>query len=456
MNYAWTRWWLLLSLLCSVHAVAAIPHWYAAAGGADYQLTAVQGDVQSGEGAQLRLTAVAARTAPFGAASAALDAVSLRGQWLLLSGVLATSNASQGATLWMRADDAHGKRLAFESSQTDPVVGTTRASRSIALQVPMGAQKVLIGVVLRGDGALDVSQLRLIAEPLADAASASAILDVAIPAIRENALHSARIDWTTREPQLRAQAADMREVDAYVAIDALVAQLDDGHSFLMRPSRRYAVEAVAQRERPTMQARLLPSGIAYLDVPGLMTSSKEVSNAYETSLTTALDQVAAQASCGWIVDVRNNTGGTMWPMINGLHPLLGDAVLGSFVDAAGKQSPWRARSSPRATASLQIDRPVAILIGPSTASAGEMVAISFRGRANTRSFGQPSAGQTTGNRSVDLPGGAVLAIASSHTQDRNGRRTDGRLQPDVLLGSQVDMIDAAARWLRTQACIRSR
>ncbi|MBB5736242.1 hypothetical protein FHT09_001982 [Xanthomonas arboricola] len=450
------RWWLLLNLLCSVHAMAAIPNWYAAAGGTDYQLTAVQGDVQSGEGAQLRLTAVAARTAPFGAASAALDAVSLRGQSLLLSGVLATSNASQGATLWMRADDAHGKRLAFESSQADPVGGTTRASRSIALQVPMDAQKVFIGVVLRGDGALDASQLRLTAQPLADAASASAILDVAIPAIRKHALHSARIDWTMREPQLRAQAANMREVDAYVAIDALIAQLDDGHSFLMRPSRRHAVEAVAQRQRPTMQARLLSSGIAYLDVPGLMTSSREVSSAYETSLATALDQAAAQASCGWIVDVRNNTGGTMWPMINGLHPLLGDAVLGSFVDAAGKQSPWRARSSARAIASLQTDRPVAVLIGPKTASAGEMVAISFRGRANTLSFGQPSAGQTTGNRSVKLSGGAVLAIASSHTQDRSGHRTDGRLPPDVLLDSQVDMIDAAAQWLRTQACIRSR
>ncbi|MCC4617779.1 S41 family peptidase [Xanthomonas campestris pv. asclepiadis] len=404
----------------------------------------------------MRLTATAARTAPFGAASAQLDAVSLRGQSLLLSGVLATSNASQGATLWMRADDAHGKRLAFESSQTDPVSGTTHASRSIALQVPMDTQKVFIGVVLRGDGMLDVSQLRLTVQPLADAASASAILDVAIPAIREHALHSARIDWTTREPQLRAQAINMREVDAYIAIDALVAQLDDGHSFLMRPSRRHAVEAVAQRERPAMQARLLPSGIAYLEVPGLMTSSKEVSSAYETSLATALDQAAAQASCGWIVDVRNNTGGTMWPMINGLHPLLGDAVLGNFVDAAGKRSPWRARSSARATASLQIDRPVAILIGSRTASAGEMVAISFRGRANTRSFGQPSAGQTTGNRSVELPGGAVLAIAASYTQDRNGHRNDGRLQPDVLLDSQVDMIDAAAQWLRTQACVRSK
>ncbi|UUE97193.1 S41 family peptidase [Xanthomonas hortorum] len=359
----------------------------------------------------------------------------------------------------MRADDAHGKRLAFESSQIDPVGGTTRASRSIALQVPMDAQKVFIGVVLRGDGALDVSQLRLTAKPLADAASASAILDIAIPAIREHALHSARIDWTTREPQLRAQAANMREVDAYVAIDALVAQLDDGHSFLMRPSRRRNVEAVAQREPPAMQARLLSSGIAYIDVPGLMASSRQVSSAYETSLATALDQVAVQASCGWLVDLRHNTGGTMWPMINGLHALLGNVALGSFVDAAGKQSPWRARSTPRSTSSpdgLQTNRPVAVLIGPRTASAGEMVAISFRGRANTRSFGQPSAGQTTGNRSVELPGGGVLAIAASSTQDRNGHRIDGRLQPDVLLDPQIEATEAAARWLRTQGCAPSK
>ncbi|MBB4131204.1 hypothetical protein GGR62_001986 [Xanthomonas campestris] len=435
--------------------MAAIPSWYAAAGGADYQLTAVQGDVQSSEGAQLRLTAIAARTAPFGAASAQLDTVSLRGQSLLLSGVLATSNASQGATLWMRADDAHGKRLAFESSQTDPVSGTTRASRSIALQVPIEAQKVFIGVVLRGDGMLDVSQLRLTVQPIVDAASASAILDIAIPAIRDQALHSARIDWATREPQLRTQAAGMREADAYAAIEALIAQLDDGHSFLMRPSRRRGLEAVAQRELPATQTRLLSSGIAYLDLPGLVTSSGEVVRAYETSLTTALEHVAAQATCGWVVDLRHNRGGTMWPMINGLHALLGDAVLGSFVDASGKQSPWQARSVARSSASpgsLQTDRPVAVLVGPRTASAGEMVAISFRGRASTRSFGQPTSGQTTGNRSVELPGGGLLAIAGSYTQDRSGHRIDGALQPDAVLDPQADAIEAAAQWLRTQAC----
>ncbi|MFC7519438.1 S41 family peptidase [Xanthomonas populi] len=181
--------------------------------------------------------------------------------------------------------------------------------------------------------------------------------------------------------------------------------------------------------------------------------------AYETSLTTALDQAAAQASCGWIVDLRHNTGGTMWPMVNRLHALLGNAALGSPVDAAGKQSPWRARSAQRSTASpdgLQTDRPVAVLIGPRTASAGEMVAISFRGRANTRSFGQPSASQTTGNRSVELPGGGVLAIASTYTQDRSGHRIDGRLQPDVVLDPQAEAAEAAAHWLRLQGCVPSK
>ncbi|WP_272947792.1 S41 family peptidase [Xanthomonas campestris] len=167
-----------------------------------------------------------------------------------------------------------------------------------------------------------------------------------------------------------------------------------------------------------------------------------------------MDGMASQARCGWIIDLRQNSGGTMWPMLNGLQPLLGDHVLGYFVNADGEQTPWRAKAAPPMSGvrAAQTDRPVAVLIGPNTASAGEMVAITFRGRPATRSFGQPSAGQTTSNRTVDLPGGGVLAVASSTTQDRNAQRLDGALQPDVVLDPQADAIDAAAQWLRTQRC----
>ncbi|MCC4619213.1 S41 family peptidase [Xanthomonas cassavae CFBP 4642] len=454
MSNARMRWWWVGWLLFCMHATAAAAApWQLVAGGTDYRLEVAQGDVQAAEGARLRLTAAANRTAAFGAVAVQLDAAALRGQSLALDGLLQASQAMQGANLWMRAVDAQGKVLAFETSQADRVSGNAQAQRRIAMQIPSQASRLAVGVVLRGDGAVEVTGLRLMAQAIVDAAPASAILDVAIPAIRDHALQRTRIDWATREPQLRAQAAGMREADAYAAIDALIAELDDGHSFLMRPTARRQMEARAAA-RPAVQARLLPPDVGYVEVTGLMTSSGDVRGAYQRALAAALDGMAAQARCGWVIDLRQNTGGTMWPMVNGLQSLLGDQSLGYFVDSAGRQTPWHARPTAGARAS-QTERPVALLIGPHTASAGEMVAIAFRGHPATRSFGQASAGQTTSNRSVDLPGGGVLAIASSATQDRNAQRLDGALQPDVALDPQVDAIAAAAQWLRTQRCAQT-
>ncbi|WP_193725937.1 S41 family peptidase [Xanthomonas arboricola] len=454
MSNAWMRWWLVGWLLCCLHATAAaVAPWRLVAGGTDYQLKMAQGDVQTAEGARLRLSAGPSRTAAFGAAAVQLDAVALRGQSLALDGLLQTSSALPGANLWMRAVDAKGKVVAFETSQAERVSGSSRAHRGIEMQVPEQANRLAVGVVLAGDGAVDVTRLRLMAQPVVDAASAAGILDIAIPAIREHALQRSRIDWATREPQLRAQAASMREADAYTAIEALIAELDDGHRLLLRPSTLRHMEARAAAQA-TVQARLLQPDVGYVAVPGLMTSSGDVRGAYQRALATALDGMASQARCGWVVDLRQNSGGTMWPMVNGLQPLLGEHVLGYFVNADGEPTPWRARAVPPTSGAraAQTDRPVAVLIGPRTASAGEMVAIAFRGRPATRSFGQPSAGQTTGNRSVDLPGCAVLAVASTATQDRNAQRLDGALQPDVVLDPQADAIDTAARWLRTQRC----
>lgn len=405
-----------------------------------------------GRGARLRLTARTKRTAAFGAAAVQLDAVPLRGQSLALDGLLHTFSAVPGANLWMRAVDAQGKVVAFETSQAERVSGSAQPRRGIAMQIPEQANRLAIGVVLAGDGAVEVTALRLMAQPVVDAASAAAILDVAIPAIREHALQRSRIDWATREPQLRAQAASMRKADAYAAIEALIAELDDGHSALLRPSTLRDVEAHATHA--TVQARLLQPDVGYVAVPGLMTSSSDVRGDYQRALSAALDGMASQARCGWIIDLRQNSGGTMWPMVNGLQPLLGDHVLGYFLNADGEQTPWRARAVPPMSGVrvAQTDRPVAVLIGPNTASAGEMVAIAFRGRPATRSFGQPSVGQTTSNRTVDLPGGGVLAVASSAMQDRNAQRLDGALQPDMALDPQADAIDAAAQWLRMQRC----
>ena len=43
---------------------------------------------------------------------------------------------------------------------------------------------------------------------------------------------------------------------------------------------------------------------------------------------------------GWIVDLRHNRGGNMWPMVAGLGPLLGEGRAGAFVDPDGGATWW--------------------------------------------------------------------------------------------------------------------
>jgi C-terminal processing protease CtpA/Prc len=96
--------------------------------------------------------------------------------------------------------------------------------------------------------------------------------------------------------------------------------------------------------------------------------------------------------------------------------------------------------------------PVAVVYGSATASAGELVAVAFRGRPHTRSFGAVTAGYTTGPQLFHLPDGAALILGVVYYVDRNGVVYRHARQPDVQT-SEPDAGRAAARWLLAQpAC----
>ena len=132
--------------------------------------------------------------------------------------------------------------------------------------------------------------------------------------------------------------------------------------------------------------------------------------AYARTLQQIVAELDANDPIGWVVDLTDNTGGNMWPMIVGLGPLFDVEKIGAFVDAEGEHLVWRylngqgicgsgvclALESP-VTRQHYRPVPIAVLTGPSTISSGEMVAIAFRGQALTRSFGQPTRGLPTAN-----------------------------------------------------------
>jgi C-terminal processing protease CtpA/Prc len=166
---------------------------------------------------------------------------------------------------------------------------------------------------------------------------------------------------------------------------------------------------------------------------------------------------------GWIIDLRENTGGNMEPMIAGLGPLFSSAKLGSLIDVNGRANSWYYKQGRyywdddpgwrvMNPTNLGTTLPIAVLIGNQTGSSGEAVAISFLRNAKTRTFGCPTWGLTTGNSDFKLRDGAALYLASTIMADRDGKSYRGSITPDVLVEGCVDkdVRAEAIKWLNGQ------
>lgn len=214
---------------------------------------------------------------------------------------------------------------------------------------------------------------------------------------------------------------------------------------------------------PDIEGRSLEGGrLAHVTVPAHAGQSMDASRRYVANARRLLVGQADAQRCGWVVDLRPNGGGNMWPMLAALAPLLGSDTLGAFVShgsatrwtSAGAQDDGGAMreyavGAPGATLDLRAF-PVAVLTGPRTASSGEAVTLAFRGRPFTRSFGAPTAGVSTANAPFPLPGGGLLNLTTARMADRTGRIFGDAIEPDEAVPDDA-ALDAATRWLLAQS-----
>ncbi len=226
--------------------------------------------------------------------------------------------------------------------------------------------------------------------------------------------------------------------------------------------------------------------IGYLELPGLVgtpTDQQQYSQQAHNAMS-ALSAANATPRCGWIIDVRRNRGGYIFPMLMAVGPLLGPpdgTVIGGKLDGQDRFERWiytdkairvqqsdaPSPSDPVATVTTsfmpsQWDVPVAILTSNLTASAAEAVVVSFKSRPNARSFGEPTQGLTTFNVLRALPDNALIIVANASFADRSGQTFDGPISPDQTvandfanIGTANDpVLNSATRWLNEQQACR--
>lgn len=414
--------------------------------------------------------------APPAQASRAVPAAPFAGQPVRLTAWLRTSgDPAPLAGLWLRVDGpTPGAPLFFDNMSDRPVAPGDWVRGEIIAYVPANAERLVLGLIKTGAGALDADDIVLSVLPMADEAAMStearAYLDEALDALATRHINRASANW----PELRSIADRMAArartpAQVYPAIRTVIGLLGERHTLFIAPPDR-APAGLTTAGRNAVLPQGLPTGsllapdIALLTLPALMTRDADdpAGPAYRDALTGAISRLEQQGACRWVVDLRGNGGGNMWPMLNGLEPLLGSSPFGAFGDADRVQSRWIRRDGVILAEGVETPPPsprrgrlgggpVAVLFGQSTASSGEMTAIAFRGRESTRSFGQPSAGYTTANAPHVLPDGARILITTMGVHDGAGAFISGPLVPDETLPDE-QTLTRAAEWLQTEGC----
>jgi len=294
-------------------------------------------------------------------------------------------------------------------------------------------------------------------------------LNAALDIMEANSVRRLEIDWVAFREQARADAQGaITTQDVHPVIKVALERIGDGHSFFGSP--------LVESDRATDTATVDPSAsrlgdVGYVDVTPFAGGGDDADSlALEYHrLIEGVDTLGP--TCGWILDLRGNTGGNMWPMIAGVGPVLGEDSVGFFVDPDSVFQSWFydgglagidgipvTVASPPYT--LRSPSPhVAVLTDSLTASSGEAVAIAFRGRPDARSFGGVTWGVSTANQAFPLIDGAVIFLTVSTMADRTGVIYGQEILPDEPVAGtktgdpQTDAaLDAALQWLSAGPC----
>jgi carboxyl-terminal processing protease len=218
-----------------------------------------------------------------------------------------------------------------------------------------------------------------------------------------------------------------------------------------------------------IHTEFLPDKIAYVRVPSFQVFDKLQINSYAQSLYDSIRKLAFNSAKGFIIDLRLNGGGNIYPMLSGLSLLLGNDTIGYETDIYGSITRvWEIKNGNFITGGYQTtdisaelkskfqSTPVVVLIGPVTKSSGSMVAIALKKRPNTIFIGEPTAdGYTTSNGYFQFAPNLTLNFATNYVADRDMTIYRSTVNPDIAIyhGDNFEhlmedaKIKAAMQWL---------
>ena len=286
-------------------------------------------------------------------------------------------------------------------------------------------------------------------------------LEEVVRILQANFVNRAAINWVAFKQHLLAEASGANTIEqAYPAVEFAIVALGDKHTqfYGARPGK--GLEMPPAKQLALYPDESVPGDIGYIRIPWVV-GSQEKLDAYIANVQAQIKERDKPELKGWLVDLRGNMGGNMWPMLVGVGPVLGEDTLGYLFDSNNTKTAWRYEKG-KALADGDIEAEtatyytlksanpvVAVLTDTLTASSGEAVAVAFKARKHTRSFGAGTCGVSTGRERFYLSDGSVLLLTTAVFADRRLVRYGHSIAPDEPL-KPAEVVPQAIRWIREE------
>ncbi len=291
----------------------------------------------------------------------------------------------------------------------------------------------------------------------AQADSVQRYLSAALDIMKHKSVNKHRINWDSLYTVLHQRAAGAQTIkETYPVIREALVALNDAHSNFYPPE---LVEAYVKgyratgQEFPVIKAKMLEGQLAYIELPAIGCYNFAEWDELVNTFYEKINELQTRKPKGWILDLRGNYGGMLYPMLVALAPMLDQRQVVGTVDAEGQYAfydyhngqlfeggqhvhSFHIKQEPK-----RIRKPLVVWVSKKTASSGEFCAIALSGQKNVTLVGQNTQGLTSGNQEYKLADGAFLALTIGNTVDRKKKEyaiIGQGIGPQVLLQDLQD------------------
>ena len=298
--------------------------------------------------------------------------------------------------------------------------------------------------------------------------------DKIIQTFKEYSLHNGKIQWDQFSDEVREAA----KTSKYLAIEKALTLNRHKHSFYLMGEEKitglrspdYHIEYCVYEEEKIK--RMLNKNFGYLNIPSLIlepaksTFEKDrKAGQYIWLIDEEIKRQDQKDLKGWVIDLRFNRGGNMWPMLMALSPFFQDGTIGYFV-SKHEEVAWEVvngkilseghdfndlfDTAPNNYKLKNNNKPVIILISHETSSAGEAVAIAFKSYPNVCFLGDDTSGFATGNKVIPIVDDEYLVLTHSVMADHTHLQHWNGVKADYIVCDEQQLIRRINRWLMDQ------